>query len=184
MANATKFVIADNDTARAIGLKHLLEQFYNADVYLSQSPESDHSADDDISTRYLVSADMLVRNIDFFIARRQRTTVINGSGNNSGMTSIDSTTDESELIEQLGALIVPKDESVSSTTLSQREIEVLRLVAMGFINKEIADTLSISFNTVLTHRRNITAKLGIKSVSGLGVYALMNGYIRESDLKR
>ncbi len=184
MVSTTKFVIVDNDTARAIGLKHLLERFYNADVYLSQSPESDYSTDDNISTKYLVSADMLVRSIDFFIARRQRTTIINGERDISGMTSIDSTADESDLIEQLGALIVPTQESAISTNLSQREIEVLKLVAMGFINKEIAETLSISINTVLTHRRNITAKLGIKSVSGLGVYALMNGYIRESDLKR
>ena len=68
--------------------------------------------------------------------------------------------------------------------LSQREVEVLRLVAMGYINKEIADRLDISFNTVLSHRKNITAKLGIKSVSGLGVYALMNGIVAESDLSR
>lgn len=70
----------------------------------------------------------------------------------------------------------------SATPLSAREIEVLRLVAMGYINKEIAAELGISFNTVLTHRRNITAKLGIKSVSGLGVYALTRGYITEHQL--
>lgn len=61
--------------------------------------------------------------------------------------------------------------------LSAREIEVLRLVAQGFTNKEIADNLSISINTVLSHRKNITAKLGIKSVSGLCVYAMMNGIL-------
>lgn len=70
----------------------------------------------------------------------------------------------------------------SATPLSAREIEVLRLVAMGYINKEIAAELGISFNTVLTHRRNITAKLSIKSVSGLGVYALTRGYITEHQL--
>ena len=61
--------------------------------------------------------------------------------------------------------------------LSARENEVLRLVAQGFTNKEIADNLSISINTVLSHRKNITAKLGIKSVSGLCVYAMMNGIL-------
>ncbi len=60
----------------------------------------------------------------------------------------------------------------------------MSLVARGLINKEIADKLNISFNTVLSHRKNITAKLGIKSVSGLSVYAIMNGYISESDLQR
>lgn len=69
-----------------------------------------------------------------------------------------------------------------ATPLSAREIEVLRLVALGRINKEIATELGISFNTVLTHRRNITAKLGIRSVSGLGAYALTRGYITEHQL--
>ncbi len=72
--------------------------------------------------------------------------------------------------------------TTSGNPLSAREIEVLRLVAMGYINKEIASELGISFNTVLSHRRNITAKLGIRSVSGLGVYALTRGYITEHQL--
>ena len=61
--------------------------------------------------------------------------------------------------------------------LSPREIEVLVLVTKGFINKEIADRLNISLTTVISHRKNITAKLGIKSVSGLAVYAVMHGYV-------
>ncbi|MEG1905744.1 MAG: LuxR C-terminal-related transcriptional regulator, partial [Bacteroidales bacterium] len=60
--------------------------------------------------------------------------------------------------------------------LSSREIEVLKLITRGLINKEIADELCISLNTVLTHRKNITSKLGIKTVSGLTFYAMMNGY--------
>jgi len=61
--------------------------------------------------------------------------------------------------------------------LSAREIEVLILITKGLINKEIADKLNISLTTVISHRKNITEKLGIKSVSGLTVYAVMNGYI-------
>ena len=61
--------------------------------------------------------------------------------------------------------------------LSIREIEVLILITKGLINKEIADKLHISLTTVISHRKNITEKLGIKSVSGLTVYAVMNGYI-------
>ena len=65
----------------------------------------------------------------------------------------------------------------SANTLSAREIEVLVLVTKGLINKEIADKLNISLTTVISHRKNITEKLGIKSVSGLAIYAVMNGYI-------
>ena len=68
----------------------------------------------------------------------------------------------------------PKD---SIPALSAREIEVLVLVTKGYINKEIAEKLNISLTTVISHRKNITEKLGIKSVSGLAIYAVMNGYI-------
>ena len=61
--------------------------------------------------------------------------------------------------------------------ISNREIDVLKLIAQGFINKEIADKLNISLNTVLSHRKNITSKLGIKTVSGLTFYSIANGYI-------
>lgn len=67
--------------------------------------------------------------------------------------------------------------SMSDKGLSTRELEVLTEVARGLTNKEIADTLNISMNTVMSHRKNITAKLNIKTVSGLTFYALMNGLI-------
>lgn len=67
--------------------------------------------------------------------------------------------------------------------LSQRELDVLRLVALGFLNKEIADKLNISLNTVLSHRKNITAKLGIKTVSGLIFYCISNGYISADEIE-
>ena len=63
--------------------------------------------------------------------------------------------------------------------LSAREIEVLVLITKGLINKEIADKLNISLTTVISHRKNITEKLGIKSVSGLTIYAVMQGYVEE-----
>lgn len=62
-------------------------------------------------------------------------------------------------------------------TLSSREMEVIHEVATGKTNKEIAETLCISVNTVITHRKNIYAKLGIRSASGLSLYAMMHGLI-------
>lgn len=62
-----------------------------------------------------------------------------------------------------------------STLLSQRECDVLRLLVRGMLNKEIADALDISINTVITHRRNITEKLGTRSVSALTIYAVTHG---------
>lgn len=67
-----------------------------------------------------------------------------------------------------------KKETEEDNTLSSREKEVLLCVAKGMINKEIADVLNISIHTVITHRKNITQKTGIKTVAGLTVYALLN----------
>lgn len=66
--------------------------------------------------------------------------------------------------------------------LSNREIDVLKLVALGHSNKEIADKLFISTHTVMSHRKNMTEKLGIKSISGLTVYAIINNYIDTTNL--
>lgn len=61
--------------------------------------------------------------------------------------------------------------------LSDREKEILVSVASGLINKEIADKHNISVNTVITHRKNISRKTGIKTVAGLTVYAILNNLI-------
>lgn len=61
--------------------------------------------------------------------------------------------------------------------LTDREIDVVTQVALGKTNKEIADQLNISIHTVISHRKNITEKLGIKSISGLTVYAILNNLI-------
>ncbi len=69
-----------------------------------------------------------------------------------------------------------------SDILSEREKNVLKLVAKGLLNKQIADELFISTHTVITHRKNITNKLGIKSVSGLTVYAILNKLVNFRDI--
>lgn len=70
--------------------------------------------------------------------------------------------------------------------LSARELTILKQVALGLTNQEIADELFLSVHTVMTHRKNITKKLGIKTVSGLTVYALMNKLVdmNEVDLTK
>jgi DNA-binding NarL/FixJ family response regulator len=68
-------------------------------------------------------------------------------------------------------------QSSSQEVLSEREIDVLKLLATGMANKEIADKLNISVNTVITHRKNISQKTGIKSVSGLTIYAVVQKLI-------
>ena len=64
-----------------------------------------------------------------------------------------------------------------SHELSERERDVLVLVAQGMTNKEIASKLFISPHTVISHRKNIVHKTGIRSVAGLTVYAVLNKLI-------
>lgn len=65
----------------------------------------------------------------------------------------------------------------SNETLSDREKDVIICLVQGMSNKEIADNLFISVNTVITHRRNIVRKLQIHSPAGLTIYAIVNNLI-------
>jgi DNA-binding CsgD family transcriptional regulator len=69
-----------------------------------------------------------------------------------------------------------------SDELTTREKEVLRLIALGYTNKTIADKLFISTHTVISHRKNITEKLGIKSIPGLTVYAIIQNIVSTSEI--
>ena len=76
-----------------------------------------------------------------------------------------------------GENLPPMPEILNRKILSDREIEVMSLIVQGYINKEIADKLNIGLATVITHRKNIMDKLGMKSVSALTIYAVMHGYV-------
>ena len=71
----------------------------------------------------------------------------------------------------------------NSDVLSERERDVVIGVVEGLLNKEIADRLCISVNTVITHRRNIARKLQIHSPAGLTIYAIVNGLVDISNVK-
>ena len=75
------------------------------------------------------------------------------------------------------ASIISSDEQ-----LSDREKEIVVCVAKGLSNKEIADTLCLSVNTVTTHRRNIARKLQIHSAAGLTIYAIVNKLVTLSEV--
>jgi len=74
------------------------------------------------------------------------------------------------------------DDNQQQELLSDRETEVLVQLVNGLSNKEIADKLNISIHTVISHRKNITQKTGIKSQSGLTIYALSNKIISLENL--
>ena len=94
---------------------------------------------------------------------------------------------QDELVRKLRNAIDTKQPDASPDAiegeLSAREKEILVCVAKGMLNKEIADKLNLSIYTVITHRKNITRKTGIKTVAGLTVYALLNNLIDMSSVQ-
>ncbi|MBR0243281.1 MAG: response regulator transcription factor [Bacteroidaceae bacterium] len=74
-------------------------------------------------------------------------------------------------------------DAANSDELSEREKEVVRMVVRGLSNKEIAEKMFISANTVMTHRRNIARKTQIHSPAGLTIYAIVNGLINLEEVK-
>ena len=72
----------------------------------------------------------------------------------------------------------------SNEQLTGREKDVLRLLLQGFSNKEVADKLFISTHTVISHRKNVIEKTGIRSLSGLAVYAILNNIADMDELKQ
>ena len=71
---------------------------------------------------------------------------------------------------------------VSQDGLSEREKQIIVQLVEGKSNKEVAEALFISVNTVMTHRRNISRKLQIHSTAGLTIYAIVNGLVKLEDL--
>lgn len=88
------------------------------------------------------------------------------------------------IFQKLNNALKERKESKSELyELSTRERDILVAVAKGNTNKEIADEFNISIYTVISHRRNISRKLGINSISGLTVYAIMNKLIDISSIQ-
>lgn len=79
--------------------------------------------------------------------------------------------------------IVKEEATRTEDTLSDREREIVHCVVCGLSNKQIAEQLFISLNTVLTHRKNIARKLNIHSVAGLTIYAIVNKIVNIDELQ-
>ena len=94
-----------------------------------------------------------------------------------GTIYLSDTSDDIEQKISTAMKAAPAEQRGEGEELSSREKEILVCVAKGMLNKEIADHFNISIYTVITHRKNITRKTGIKTVAGLTVYALLNNLI-------
>ncbi len=86
-----------------------------------------------------------------------------------------------QIITTISSLLKNDKKEINNEALSERELEVLKELIHGHTNKEIATKLNISIHTVVTHRKNITQKTGVKSPSGLAIYALSKNIVSMED---
>jgi DNA-binding NarL/FixJ family response regulator len=99
----------------------------------------------------------------------------------SSFTIFDSVENVMHKLQKAGNNTEQKSKA-NDDNLTEREIEVLTRLVHGLSNKEIADSLNISIHTVITHRKNITAKTGIRSQPGLTIYAISKKIISIEDI--
>lgn len=92
-------------------------------------------------------------------------------------------TKQSDVTRNITDMVFKAGAGQNSDALSDREKDVIISLVQGMSNKDIADHLFISVNTVITHRRNIARKLQIHSPAGLTIYAIVNGLVDISSVK-
>ena len=186
MNHQPEIAIVEANTLTSLGLKTILERMIPMAVIRTFHSFGELTDDTpDMYAHYFISAQIYVEHNAFFLPRKRKTIVFQLSG----VPILNIYQAEEQLVKDILKLHqhahhdgypvkdMPPTPPTTGHELSAREIEVLVLITKGLINKEIADKLNIGLTTVITHRKNITEKLGIKSVSGLTIYAVMNGYV-------
>lgn len=187
MNHIPEIAIVHADTLSCLGLRGLLERMMPMAVIRTFHSFAALTCDTpDTYVHYFISSQVLVEHTAFFIERKHKTIVLTngvpGIPQLARFHTLDIRQNEESLVRSL--LLLEQRAHKTHTPpaedpngLSAREIEVLRGIACGCANKEIADRLNISLTTVISHRKNIMEKLNVRSVSGLTIYAVMNGYI-------
>lgn len=183
------------DTLAVMGLRQILQSVMPAiEVEAFDSVEQLKTAGEEKYIHFFVYVAILLTDRPFFLERRKKTIVLTTLDEQASQMSdfhcIRITAPETQLVRAFIALnqfahpqgrhipiMYGQKPSPAAKRLSARELDVLRLIVKGYINKEIADQLNISLTTVITHRKNIMEKLAARSVSTLTIYAVMNGYV-------
>ena len=192
MNGRPRIAIVDSNTLAVLGLQQLLQNvmpIITVDTFGSFAELE--ASNPDSYYHYFVAMDIVLMHRTFFSRNRHKTIVLTLSLTDTSQLaefhSLCINQPERQLISQMlhlvqhahgnGRNLPPMPQVLQQKILSDREIEVMALIVQGFINKEIADRLNIALSTVITHRKNIMDKLGMKSISALTIYAVMHGYV-------
>ena len=193
MTGHPKMVVVSSNTLALIGLRQLLQRVMPmvevdtlgsfAELTANQPEQYFH---------FFVSIEIVLSERAFFMERRRKTIVLTATQQETTQLTdfhclyINQT--EQQLLHTLlqlqqhghgnGRNLPPEMKAERERQiLTRREIEVMGLIVQGYINKEVADKLHIGLSTVVTHRKNIMEKLGLKSLSALTIYAVTHGYV-------
>ena len=207
-----RIAIIDENTLEAVGLKTMLDTivpmvevsvFSSFEVFQAEILPPPGESKGAIFVHFFVSPRILMANSQFFIERQRQTIVLTSKEVSSPSLghyiTLDTSQSEHDLVKAMLALhkrghanpdgngfhhpgLEERNILGAGIPISKREAEVLALVARGFINKEIADSLCISLATVISHRKNIREKLHLHSVSALTIYAVTHGLVRVEEI--
>ncbi len=191
MSKTKEIAILLTDSLRALGLKSLLlDLFYPIESVVFSTFAEFSKAEPDGYDYFITEPLFFVTNADFFLLKRNKTILLvhdfKEMPSAQSLNIVCTAAPKETIIEHLckhfeetnGTRLIGEQ----NKELSVRETDVLQLVVKGFTNKEIAEQLNISLNTVLSHRKNITSKLGIKTLPGLTFYAIMNGIVAGDEI--
>lgn len=190
-----KLAIIDPNTLSVLGLKQILQNVMPIiDVHAFGTFDELQASNPEQYVHYFAAMSVVLDNRQFFLDHLRKTIVLTTSQDTQmgGFKCLCINVPEKDLVRSIlmmqqgghphGRNLPPLPETLNRQILSNRELEVLSLIVQGNINKEIADKLDIGLATVITHRRNIMDKLGMKSVSALTIYAVMHGYVDINDI--
>jgi DNA-binding CsgD family transcriptional regulator len=186
------FAIIDRNTLSYMALKHVLQDMFNhVEVHAYNTIEDFIRDSNRHFVHFFVSSDILFTNADEFETLKDQTTILStGLMSNiekTGYRILDISQPEDQIVLQLTHLQnTGRYENTSNQSnstkdivqrLSQREKDVLRLIVMGKLNKEVAHELNITLATAIFHRNNICDKLQTRSVGKMTVLAVISGLV-------
>lgn len=180
----------------ALGMKSILEKIIPmAEVEVFNNVHALEESGMERYFHFFTAAPLFVRHSALFRPYRRRVILLAGGSvppELADMRRLNILRSEEELVRDIMHMHrsvhhdahdpAPDASAAQGPVLSAREAEVLALIARGHINKEIAQRLGIGLTTVISHRRNLMEKLGIRSVSGLTLYAVTRGYVEADEL--
>lgn len=187
-------IIIDSNVLACLGLKNILNKLYpEILIQYYNSVESYTASDQLIIIHCFLSIDIYLKNKAYFLDRKQKIILLGREEDKikySTYNLLNIFQIKDNLIKDIQTLFLKGIKSHKmqmellklaelsvDATLTPREKEILSYIANGYLNKEIANKLNISVYTVINHRKNLTDKLGIKSIPDLINYANVNNLL-------